>query len=159
VLGSARRRRRSWTSLAFADVARDRDRGRRFTGQVDPLEEDFGGDRRRALAQEVQRYRARLRATLPTDRMIRGSASPALLDEIDESMPREFVRRPAQERTRTVIDALDDVGRRFEDEDRLRDRVEDLPEPVGGLEGARVLDGGACPRARSIAKATSRASK
>ena len=44
-----------------------------------------------------------------------------------------------------MIGALDDLGRWLEDEDGLRDRVEDLPEAVGRLECAGILDGGAGP--------------
>ena len=70
----------------------------------------------------------------------------ALLDEVRKALPGQVVRGSTEQHSCAVVDALDELGLRFEHEDGLGHGVQDLPEPVGRLEGARVLDGRAGPR-------------
>ena len=68
-----------------------------------------------------------------------------VLDEVREALADQVVRRATEQLARAMVDALDDVAGRFEDEHGLGHGVEDLPEPICGVEGPRVLDRGAGP--------------
>ena len=131
--------------LSLADVAGDRDGRRWLAGQVDSLKQDLRRHGWRSVAHEVERDRARLGTTLPDGADDPRQAVLSLLDKVRKAATGELVGGPPEQDAGAVIGALDDLGRWFEDEDGLRDRVEDLPESVGRLERAGILDGGTGP--------------
>ena len=81
---------------SLTDVAGDRDGRRWLAGQVDSLEQDLRRHRRRSVAQEVERDRARLRTTLPDRSDDPRQALLALLDKVREAVAGELMGRPPE---------------------------------------------------------------